>query len=117
MAVQKVNGHSLAKLQDELGRNFDSVKAQLRSLQGTIDGLEGHWKGIGAGAFNKKQTEINDHMVNIGNLLVKYQDAIQAARTISGNTEDEIEAAMKGIDVSSGGDSGASAATSNLSSY
>ncbi|MBT2506949.1 WXG100 family type VII secretion target [Streptomyces sp. ISL-98] len=119
MAVQKVNGVSLGKLQGELSTNFDSVKGQLQRLQATIDSLEGQWQGIGAGAFNVKQTQINNNMVRIGKLLLKFQEAIAAARTISGTTEDEVEAALKGIDVAEGyaGDSGAERASSNLSKY
>ncbi|GAA4898266.1 WXG100 family type VII secretion target [Streptomyces coeruleoprunus] len=119
MAVQKVNGVALKGLQDELTRNFDDVKAQLAALQATIDSLEGAWAGIGAGAFNVKQAQINQNMVGIGKLLLKFQEAIEAARTIAGNTDDEIEAAMRGIDVADGysGDAKAEARTSNLSSY
>lgn len=102
MAVQKVNGVALAQLQVELTNSFESVKGQLNRLHATIDSLEGQWKGIGAGAFNSKQAQINNNMVRIGKLLLKFQEAIAAARTISGNTEDEVLAAMRGIDVTPG---------------
>ncbi|MFJ2111015.1 MULTISPECIES: WXG100 family type VII secretion target [unclassified Streptomyces] len=119
MAVQKVNGVSLVKLQNELTENFDSVKGQLKALQATIDSLEGAWQGIGAGAFNTKQTEINNRMVSIGNRLLTFQEAIEAARTISGNTDDAVEAALRGVDVADGysGDAAAQRATSNLNNY
>lgn len=102
MAIQKVNGVALAQLQTELTHNFLSVKGQLSRLHATIDNLEGQWRGIGAGAFNAKQTQINNNMVGIGKLLLKFQEAIEAARTISGNTEDAVSAAMRGIDVVDG---------------
>ncbi|MFJ2741239.1 WXG100 family type VII secretion target [Streptomyces sp. NPDC087440] len=102
MAVQKVNGVALAQLQAELNQHFQSVKGQLRALHATIDALEGQWKGIGAGAFNTKQAQINQNMVRIGKLLLTFQEAIEAARTISGNTEDDVLAAMRGIDVAQG---------------
>ncbi|MEU8889010.1 WXG100 family type VII secretion target [Streptomyces sp. NPDC048442] len=121
MAVQKVNDVALAKLQTELTRNFDNVKGQLQRLHATIDGLEGQWQGIGAGAFNSKQAQINQNMVRIGRLLLKFQAAIEAARTISGNTEDEVRTAMRGIDVTPGHAGSppppASTPTSPLSSY
>ncbi|MFE9851416.1 WXG100 family type VII secretion target [Streptomyces sp. NPDC005576] len=120
MADQKVTEHSLLQLENELSTRFDSVKGQLKTLQATIDSLEGAWKGIGANAFNEKQRQINDNMVSIGNRLQNFQEAIKAARTISGNTEDEVEAALRGIDVVpgyTGGDSGSSAPTSSLSSF
>jgi uncharacterized protein YukE len=121
MAIQKVNGVALAQLQEELTRNFLGVKGQLKQLHVTIDTLEGQWRGIGAGAFNTKQAQINNNMVGIGKLLLKFQEAIEAARTISGNTEDAVSAAMRGIDVTPGyaGSSPppAAAPTSKLSSY
>ncbi|MFJ2650703.1 WXG100 family type VII secretion target [Streptomyces sp. NPDC087420] len=119
MAVQKVNGVALKSLQGELTKSFDDVKGQLHKLQATIDSLEGHWAGIGAGAFNAKQTQINNNMVGIGNLLLNFQEAIEAARTIAGNTDDEVEAALRGVDVVDGysGDPGAEKATSNLNHY
>ncbi|MFD6422836.1 MULTISPECIES: WXG100 family type VII secretion target [unclassified Streptomyces] len=119
MADQKVTEHSLLQLENELSTRFDSVKGQLKTLQATIDSLEGAWKGIGANAFNDKQRQINDSMVSIGIRLQNFQEAIKAARTISGNTEDEVGAALRGIDVVPGytGDSGASAPTSSLNSF
>ncbi|MEU2183427.1 WXG100 family type VII secretion target [Streptomyces thermolilacinus] len=119
MAVQKVNGVALTKLQEELTWQFDDVKGQLSALQGTIDSLEGRWAGIGAGAFNTKQEAINRNMVGIGKLLLKFQEAIEAARTIAGNTETEVEAALRGVDVVEGysGDASTEARTSNLNKY
>lgn len=118
MTVQKVNDAALTKLQQELTWQFDDVKSQLSVLQGTIDGLEGRWAGIGAGAFNTKQTAINQNMVGIGKLLLKFQEAIEAARTIAGNTDTEVEAALKGVDVVEGyWQRSAEARTSNLSKY
>ncbi|NBM20493.1 WXG100 family type VII secretion target [Streptomyces sp. GC420] len=99
---QKVTDSALKSLQDELSDKFDRVRAQVQALHQVIDSLEGAWQGIGAGAFNKKQTEINERMSRIGNLLLNYQEAIQAARTISGNTEDEVAAALNGVDVVGG---------------
>jgi WXG100 family type VII secretion target len=119
MAVQKVNAVALQSLQGELTHNFDSVKSQLHALQATIDGLEGHWRGIGAGAFHAKQTQINNNMARIGKLLLTFQEAIQAARTIAGNTEDEVGAALRSVGVTDGptGDAGTRSAASNLSTY
>ncbi|MFJ8645074.1 WXG100 family type VII secretion target [Streptomyces sp. NPDC093546] len=120
MAVQKVGDASLKDFQDEITRNFDDVKGQLKNLQGVIDSLEGNWKGIGAGAFDVKQNEINQGMVRIAKLLLNFQEAIQVTRTTAGNTEDEVEQALRGVDVTGGfsGDAGAERrATSNIASY
>ncbi|MFG2562519.1 WXG100 family type VII secretion target [Streptomyces sp. NPDC048496] len=119
MADQKLSDAALLKLEGELSTRFDSVKGQLKKLQATIDSLEGAWKGIGAGAFNTKQDEINQKMVSIAHRLLNYQEAIKAARTISGNTEDEVKQALQGVDVVSGysGDAAAEARTSNLNDF
>ncbi|MFD7068598.1 WXG100 family type VII secretion target [Streptomyces sp. NPDC059913] len=119
MADQKLSDAALRKLEGELTTRFDSVKGQLKTLQGTIDGLEGHWKGIGAGAFNAKQEEINRRMASIARRLLNFQEAIEAARTISGNTEEEVKQALQGVDVVGGysGDAVAEARTSNLNNF
>ncbi|GHF82811.1 WXG100 family type VII secretion target [Streptomyces filamentosus] len=109
MSVLKVGDQSLKEFQDELTRKFEDVKGQLQTLQGVIDSLEGRWKGIGAGAFDAKQTEINNGMVRIAKLMLNFQEAIQVTRTTSSNTDDEVEAALRGVDVTAGfsGDAGA----------
>ncbi|MEV5442014.1 WXG100 family type VII secretion target [Streptomyces sp. NPDC052644] len=119
MSVQKVNDGALQRLQNNLTEAFDDVKGQLNALHATIDSLEGNWAGIGAGAFNQKQELINQEMVAIGKLLLHFQEGIEAARTITGNTELEVEAALRGVDVVGGysGDAKAEARTSNLSNY
>ncbi|MEU3602498.1 WXG100 family type VII secretion target [Streptomyces sp. NPDC006798] len=119
-AVQKVGDQSLKDFQDEISRQFEDVKGQLQNLQGVIDSLEGSWKGIGAGAFDVKQAEINQGMVRIAKLMLNFQEAIQVTRTTAGNTEDEVRAALQGVDVTAGfsGDAGATrAATSNIAGY
>lgn len=119
VARQQVDDQTLQLLQGNISERFDSVKGQLKQLQGTIDSLEGHWKGVGAGAFNVKQTEINERMVHIAKLLIRFQEAIEVTRTTAGNSEDEVNQALRGVDVVSGysGDAAAEKATSNLNSY
>ncbi|GGJ72761.1 hypothetical protein GCM10011583_00160 [Streptomyces camponoticapitis] len=120
MAVQKVGDQSLKDFQDEITIKFEDVKGQLKNLQGVIDSLEGAWKGIGASAFDAKQAEINAGMVRIAKMLLNFQEAIQVTRTTAGNTEDEVYAALNGVDVAAGfsGDSAATAkATSNIAGY
>ncbi|MFJ8847653.1 WXG100 family type VII secretion target [Streptomyces cyaneofuscatus] len=118
-ADQKVSEAALLRLENDLTERFESVKGQLKQLNATIDSLEGAWKGIGAGAFNEKQVQINNNMVGIGNELLKFQESIKAARTISGNNEQEIKAALMGVDVVDGysGDAAATARTSNLNNF
>ncbi|MFJ9061390.1 WXG100 family type VII secretion target [Streptomyces sp. NPDC102409] len=114
MADQKLSDEMLLKLEGELSKRFDSVKGQLKTLQATIDSLEGAWKGVGANAFNAKQDNINRMMGNIATRLVNFQEAIKAARTISGNTEDEIRQALQGVDVVDGYSTGSEAKTSAI---
>ncbi|GLF99074.1 WXG100 family type VII secretion target [Streptomyces yaizuensis] len=120
MAVQKVTDEYLVQFQSEITGNFDSLKGQLQQLQGVIDSLEGNWKGIGHGAFDAKQAEINQGMVRIAKMLLHFQEAIEVTRVTAGNTDDEVRAALQGVDVVGGysGDAAATnRATSNLSSY
>lgn len=108
---QRLSDAQVVKLEQDIATKFESIKGQLHKLQGTIDSLEGQWKGIGAGAFNTKQHEINTSMVRIGNILVKFLDAMSATRKIKDGTEDEVRAAVQGINVYDG------APKSSLSSY
>lgn len=120
MTVQKVSDEGLKGVQDQITVQFEGVKTQVKNLQGVIDSLEGAWKGVGAGAFDVKQAEINSGLVRIAKMLLNFQEAIQVTRTTSGNTEDEIYAALNGVDVTAGfsGDAGATAkATSNINGY
>ncbi|MFE6042316.1 WXG100 family type VII secretion target [Streptomyces sp. NPDC056452] len=117
MADQKLSDDSLLKLEGELTKRFESVRGQLKTLQATIDSLEGAWKGIGATAFNAKQADINLKMGNIATRLVNFQEAIKAARTISGNTEDEIKQALQGVDVVAGHSGGTEARTSAMNNF
>ncbi|MGX9229000.1 hypothetical protein ACWV95_27860 [Streptomyces albus] len=62
MADQKLDDASLRKKEEWLVSKIDNINGQVKGLQGVIDSIEGHWKGIGAGAFDTKQTEINNRM-------------------------------------------------------
>ncbi|MEU5536537.1 WXG100 family type VII secretion target [Streptomyces sp. NPDC020362] len=101
--TQKITKDSVVGLEKELLTRFDEIKGQLKHLQHMIDTLEGHWKGIGAGAFNAKQTEINERMVRMGNILVKFIDAMNTTMKINDSTEDQVRASVQGIDVDYGG--------------
>ncbi|MFE9728284.1 WXG100 family type VII secretion target [Streptomyces sp. NPDC005794] len=114
MADQKLSDDALIKIESELTTRFESVRGQIKTLQGTIDSLEGAWKGIGATAFNSKQDDINRRMGNIAVRMANFQEAIKAARVISGNTEDEIKAALQGVDVVDGYSAGAEAKTAAI---
>lgn len=108
---QKVSDSELIKLEQHIVNKYDSIKDQVKRLQGTIDQLEAHWVGLGANAFGRKQEEINTSLVHMGKTLAKFLDAINATRNIKNDTEDKIIADAKAIDPGLGN------ATSALSSY
>ncbi|MHC5704309.1 hypothetical protein HHX38_27700 [Streptomyces sp. PKU-MA01144] len=105
---QRLSDQQVIQLEKQLFEKFNSIKGQLQQIQGTIDSLEGQWKGIGAGAFNTKQQEINTSMVRLGNILAKFIEAMSASRRIKDGTEDDVRAAVQAINVDLG--AGASAA-------
>lgn len=109
---RKLDSNEVLKLEQSIVSRYDSIKGQLARLQGTIDMIENSWTGLGAGAFNTKQTEINQHVVSIGRLLEKVLDGVNLNRKDKEKLEDEIDASMRQIDVQDlGGKSSA------LSSY
>ncbi|KPC61319.1 WXG100 family type VII secretion target [Streptomyces chattanoogensis] len=114
MAVQKVNDEVLRGFEQELNDRFGSVKQQLHQLQAVIDGVEGKWKGMGAVSFDRKQREINERMAHIGNLLVRFQQAVDDNRRIVGSTEQEVFQALKGIDAGAGSGAGAGGGSSSF---
>ncbi|MFF3321129.1 WXG100 family type VII secretion target [Streptomyces sp. NPDC002889] len=99
---QQLSDQQVTKLQEHILQKFNSIKGQLHQIQGTIDSLEGQWKGIGAGAFDAKQYEINNSMVRIGNILANYVESMSATRKIKDGTEDDIRAAVQSINVNDG---------------
>jgi uncharacterized protein YukE len=100
---QLLRDSEVVALETNIVDRFESIKGQMVRLQGTIDQLEGHWRGIGAHAFNKKQVEINEHMRDIGQLLVRFLDNIKATRKDKDNLEDQVRATIDSIDVQYGG--------------
>ncbi|MEW2275282.1 hypothetical protein GTY20_30165 [Streptomyces sp. SID4946] len=109
--TQKITADSVVKLEQKLNTQFEGIKSNVTTLQQLLDSLEGHWKGIGAGAFNAKQVELNESLVRIGNILVKFMDAMNTTMKINDGTEDQVRASVQRIDVQAG------AAHSALSSY
>ncbi|MFD7709240.1 WXG100 family type VII secretion target [Streptomyces sp. NPDC059785] len=100
---QRLSDSQVAKLEQDIAIKFESIKGQVHKLQGTIDSLEtGQWKGIGAGAFNTKQYEINTSLVRMGNILAKFVEAMSATRKIKDGTEDDIRQAVQNINVYDG---------------
>ncbi|MGW0603606.1 WXG100 family type VII secretion target [Streptomyces sp. NPDC002644] len=100
---QLLRDSEVIALEKNIVDRFESIKGQMTRLQGTIDQLEGHWRGIGANAFNRKQVEINEHMRDIGQLLVKFLENVNMTRKDKDNLEDDVRATIDSIDVQYGG--------------
>ncbi|QUI34212.1 WXG100 family type VII secretion target [Streptomyces alfalfae] len=100
---RKLNNEQVALLKKEIVGKYDSVQKQLKHLQGTLDMMEANWRGIGAHAFDGKQTEINERMRAIGSILVDFLDGISGNEKLTDGLEDQIRATMSGIDVEYGG--------------
>ncbi|MER5937671.1 WXG100 family type VII secretion target [Streptomyces sp. NPDC001928] len=115
--TQKVTDDVLRQFEQELNERFGSVKQQLQQLQAVIDGVEGKWAGQGAVSFDRKQTEINERMAHIGNLLVRFQNAVNDNRRIAGSTDEDIYQALAGIDASGSGPSGGGSAAGKSSAF
>jgi WXG100 family type VII secretion target len=108
---QKLSDQAVIKLEKQIEDGYDKLSQQVKTLQAMLDGLEGHWKGIAAHAFDAKQTEINEKLIHMGKLLARFVEAANKTRHIKTGTEDDIIADMRKINPDLGGK------TSALSQY
>ncbi|MFC8128022.1 WXG100 family type VII secretion target [Streptomyces sp. NPDC057302] len=100
---QKLNTEQVASLKNEIVGKYESVQQQLKHLQGTLDTMEVNWRGVGAHAFDKKQTEINERMQAIGRILVDFLEGISGNEKLTDGLEDQVRSTMDSIDVQYGG--------------
>lgn len=100
---QKLNNEQVALLKKEIVGKYESVQQQLKRLQGTLDTMEVNWRGVGAHAFDKKQTEINERMQAIGRILVDFLEGISGNEKLTDGLEDQVRSTMDSIDVQYGG--------------
>ncbi|TGA87066.1 WXG100 family type VII secretion target [Streptomyces sp. MZ04] len=100
---QKLNNEQVRLLKEEIVGKYDSVQKQLKRLQGTLDTMEANWRGVGAHAFDKKQTEINERMQVIGRILVDFLEGISGNEKLTDGLEDQVRSTMDSIDVQYGG--------------
>ncbi|MET8288016.1 MULTISPECIES: WXG100 family type VII secretion target [Streptomyces] len=108
---RKFDDDRVQKLQTNVLDRYESIKKQLAALQGTIDMIEASWTGVGANAFNKKQTEINDNMAQIGRMLDRFLENLHLTKSDKIKLEDELHSTITNIQVDLGGK------TSALNSY
>ncbi|PHQ53414.1 WXG100 family type VII secretion target [Streptomyces cinnamoneus] len=57
----------------------DTLEGRITALNGVIDSVEGHWKGIAANAYNELQRQVNDDVRRLKELLSFTKDAIVAS--------------------------------------
>ncbi|WFB07112.1 WXG100 family type VII secretion target [Streptomyces sp. LX-29] len=90
----------LTELIKDLGVMHDSIEGKIRTLNGVIDAIEGHWKGVAAGEYNALQERVNRDVARIKEMLAFTKEAMSASR--DGFDEHEIERlnAWKGVDAS-----------------
>lgn len=119
MGVQEVDGVNLQRLETRLSEKFQNIRSQVQKLNQTIDNLEGNWRGIGAGAFNAKQTRINQDLQFLSRLLDGFVGSIQDTRKLSGNTEDDVAQRMNKLQGQGGltSDSGGATQSSLAGEY
>ncbi|WP_327710551.1 WXG100 family type VII secretion target [Streptomyces sp. NBC_00464] len=82
----------------ELGHMHDTLQGRITHLNGVIDAVEGHWKGVAANAYNGLQTEVNLDVRNLKELLDFTKEAVQMSR--DGFDAEEVEQLnkFKGVD-------------------
>ncbi|MFC7218323.1 WXG100 family type VII secretion target [Streptomyces polyrhachis] len=116
MADQRLSEDGIIRLEQDLSEKSQRLNKRVQTLQATIDSLEGQWQGVGAGAFNQKQAEINMAMATLNRILVGYQEAIRETRVLGANNEDEVRSTLSSVDVgmSTGGAPGASSGLNGL---
>ncbi|MEU6114973.1 WXG100 family type VII secretion target [Streptomyces sp. NPDC047117] len=114
MAGQKLSDAELAKLEQQLNEKAESIRKHVHKLNRALDSVEGRWKGIGAAGFNATQTDLNQKLAAMGKQLARYVEAIEAHRKGSGNTDLDVERAMKGQNVVAGGGIGPGASKLDL---
>ncbi|MET9858886.1 WXG100 family type VII secretion target [Streptomyces smyrnaeus] len=92
---QEIDDATLISLKKELGEMFASVQSRANQLKTMIDNLEGHWKGIGRGAFDTVQNGIQIDMNDLKKILDGFVGSIDDTLGLKGRNEDDIVQRMK----------------------
>ncbi|NEC03689.1 WXG100 family type VII secretion target [Streptomyces sp. SID7909] len=94
----KISAEEIDRLVLELDYMHDTLQGRITALNGVIDSVEGHWKGIAANAYNGLQTQVNLDVRNLKELLDFTREAVRMSR--DGFDAEEIERlnSFKGID-------------------
>ncbi|GHD96815.1 WXG100 family type VII secretion target [Streptomyces naganishii] len=109
---RKLDSAEVLRLEKSIVHKYESIKGQLARLQGTIDMIQSNWTGQGAAAFDRKQSDINDHVVALGKMLEKVLEGVNLNRKDKESLEQELHSKIHQIDVQDLGGK-----TSALTSY
>jgi uncharacterized protein YukE len=99
MAGQKLSDERLRRTESQIQGVLDSMNNQVGDLERVIEMLATQWRGVGAGQFTKAQRDINTYHKNLQVLMRKIKDAIEATRKGGGANDENVAAAMRGIDL------------------
>ncbi|MEU1806200.1 WXG100 family type VII secretion target [Streptomyces sp. NPDC019937] len=99
----RVEGHDFKSLESAIDWMEGQLTQRVGKLNGVIDEIEGHWKGIAAGAYNNLQTEVNNDVRRVNQLLSFTKELVKASR--DGFDAEELEQLRK-IKSVGGGESG-----------
>jgi uncharacterized protein YukE len=91
---QEIDDQTLIDLKKELNEMFGSVQGRANQLKIMIDNLEGHWKGIGRGAFDKVQSGIQLDLNDLRKILDGFIGSINDTLGLKGRNEDDIAQRM-----------------------
>ncbi|WKX72907.1 WXG100 family type VII secretion target [Streptomyces sp. XD-27] len=95
----RLSPEQIDKLIRDLGNMHDNLESRISTLNGVIDAVEGHWKGVAAGAYNELQRQVNDDVRRVKELLAFTKDAVQSSKDGFDAQEVERLNAWKGVDL------------------
>ncbi|MDJ0342333.1 WXG100 family type VII secretion target [Streptomyces sp. H10-C2] len=85
----RLSSSQIEKLITDLGNMHDTLEGRINHLNGVVDAVEGHWKGVAANAYNGLQQRVNADARNLKELLAFTKEAVQMSR--DGFDEQEVE--------------------------
>lgn len=73
------------------------LEGQLRSLEGKLSGLQGMWKGAGAGAFTSVMTRWNDSARRLTGALDGFEANLRASESTYTASDEQESSAYTGL--------------------
>ncbi|MFI6943417.1 WXG100 family type VII secretion target [Streptomyces sp. NPDC050418] len=100
--VRKLSDRAVLDLEKDIQNRYTDLQNSVKTLHQILDTMERNWTGVGAGAFDAKQQEINLSIRGIGETLVTTLDRLQTMRGDKESLEDEIKAQINRIQTDTG---------------